>query len=117
MSISAAQANAFYREAVENRVVWTIRDLEGVPAPVSTSGQRAMPFWSLQSRAVAVIESVPAYARFEPLAIPLDVFRERWLTGLEKDGLLVGLNWSRSKATGYDVSPQDVHVALAARGV
>ena len=42
----------------------------------------------------------PAYAGFEVIAIPPNEFRSRWLPGLERDGLLVGLNWSGKNATG-----------------
>jgi hypothetical protein len=44
-----------------------------------------MPFWSLRSRAEKVISSVAAYRAFEVEAIPI----------------LVGLNWSGVRATGY----------------
>ena len=64
MTVGAAQADAFYREAVDHGCVWTIRDEGGLPAPMTDSGQRAMPFWSLRSRAQRVVETVPAYAGF-----------------------------------------------------
>ena len=67
-----------------------------------------MPFWSLRSRAERVVSTVPAYAAFEVVEVPLDAFLTRWLPGLERDGLRVGLNWSGSRATGYDMAPPDV---------
>lgn len=116
MTVGAAQADAFYREAVDHGCVWTIRDEGGLPAPMTDSGQRAMPFWSLRSRAQRVVETVPAYAGFTvDEAIALDVWLDRWVPGLERDGLLVGLNWSGERATGYDVSPADLVANLAAR--
>ena len=74
-----------------------------------------MPFWSKESRAQKVIDNVPAYAGFEVLAVPLPEFRERWLPGMQRDGLLVGLNWSGTSATGYDRAPEAVEHGLAAR--
>ena len=115
MSISAAQAAAFYSEAIAQGCVWAIRDAEGFPAPVNSDGLRAMPFWSLRSRAERVVRQVPAYAAFEPVEIRLDRWRTDWLTGLDRDELLVGLNWSGDRATGYDVTPAEVLRALAAR--
>jgi hypothetical protein len=115
VSISAAQADAFYSEAIAQRCVWAIRDAEGFPAPVNGDGLRAMPFWSLRSRAERVVSQVPAYAAFEPVEINLEQWRTDWLTGLDRDGLLVGLNWSGDRATGYDVTPAEVLSALAAR--
>jgi hypothetical protein len=52
-----------------------------------------------------IIASVPAYAGFRPRAITVDEFQSRWLDGLERDGLLVGINWSGARATGYHVEP------------
>lgn len=30
------------------------------------------------------------------------------VTGLEVDGLYVGVNWSGKRATGYDIKPKEV---------
>lgn len=114
VSTSAAQADAFYREVVNRGEVWAIRDVDGFPAPES-SDRRAMPFWSEESRALKIVERVQAYQGFEVVSLPLDVWRSRWLPGLAKDGLLVGLNWSGTSATGYDVDPADVEANLRAR--
>jgi hypothetical protein len=115
MAISAAQANSFYEEIFQTGEVWTIRDDDGFPAPENADGQRAMPFWSLRSRAEKVIAAVDAYSGFVPESIPLDVWRERWLAGLDKDGIHVGLNWSGVRATGFDLPATDVAHNLAAR--
>lgn len=115
MSFSAAQVEAFYDEALSQGTVWTIRDAAGIPAPETPEG-RAMPFWSQRTRALKVIETVPAYASFETQEIPLAEWRERWLPGLERDGLRAGLNWSGERATGFDLAPGDVERNLAARG-
>jgi hypothetical protein len=115
MSTSAAQADAFYTEALSHQTVWTIRDSRGFPAPEGSDG-RAMPFWSLESRAERVLESVPAYGGFEIVAIPLYEWRSRWLPGLRRDCVRVGLNWSGQNATGYDVESDAVEDNLAARG-
>jgi hypothetical protein len=108
VSIAAAHAARFYREVAENRCLWTIRDAGGFPAPLGPDGTRAQPFWSSQERAERVIRTVPAYAGFEVVEIEWTTFCERWVPGLEKDGLLVGVNWSGGRATGFDVKPRDV---------
>lgn len=74
-----------------------------------------MPFWSLASRAEKIVSAVDAYAGFEVVAIPLDEWRSWWLPRLEQDGLLVGLNWSGPRATGYDVNPASVLASIHAR--
>jgi hypothetical protein len=114
MSVSAAQTAAFYEEVIENGQVWTVRDSGGVPAPRNGDGVRSMPFWSLRGRAGKVIATVPAYGGFEPMAIPLEEWRTRWIDGLERDGILVGLNWSGAQATGFDFQPADVRTRLVA---
>jgi len=108
MSISAAQADSFITEVCANGAVWAIRDAEGFPTSTTLSGETAMPFWSLESRARKVISNVPAYAGFEPHQLTLEEFQERWLPGLARDGLKTGLNWSGTRATGYDLEPSAV---------
>lgn len=114
VSISAAHADAFYDEAVSQGEVWGIRDEDGFPAPES-DGRRVMPFWSTESRAQRVIDNVEAYQSFNAIALPLDQWRSRWLPGLHKDGIWVGLNWSGQRATGYDVSSEDVARNISSR--
>ena len=116
MSTSAAHAAAFYDEAVRERAVWGVRDAGGFPAPENGSGERSMPLWSLRSRAERIVEQVEAYAGFDVVEIPLDEFRARWLPGLERDGLRVGLNWSGGSATGYDVPASEVASRLEPGG-
>lgn len=114
MTISATQADSFYAEALANSEVWTIQDAEGIPSPMNAEGVRAMPFWSLSSRAETVVENVAAYSGFAVVAVPLSEWRSRWLPGLTDDGMLAGLNWSGDAATGYDADPEDVERNLDA---
>lgn len=114
MTVSAAHATAFFREIAKNNAVWTIRDAGGFPAPETVEGRRAMPFWSSLRRAEMIIRNVTAYAAFEPVEITVEVFRTRWLQGLIKDGFLVGVNWSGTSATGYDMEPSAVAARLSA---
>lgn len=112
MSQAAAQASAFYEDVAKNKKVWTIRDEGGIPAPVGDDGKRAMPFWSTRNRAEKIIRNVAAYKGFEAVELDWEVFRDRWLVGLEKDGLNVGVNWSGDKAVGYDVAPENVRKGI-----
>jgi Protein of unknown function (DUF2750) len=112
VSVSATHADAFYRDVVSARLVWTLRDDNGYPAPLG-DGARAMPFWSSLARVERVIANVAAYRSFSPVEIELRAFRDRWLPGLERDGLKAGLNWSGERAVGYDIEPQEVASRLA----
>ncbi len=116
MSIAAAQATAFFDEVVVTREVWTIRDEGGFPTSTNASGETAMPFWSKESRALALTKKVHAYRGFKPERLSLDQFVKAWLPGLEKDGLFVGVNWAGQRGIGYDMSPKDVLARLEVMG-
>lgn len=108
MSQASSQAWAFYRDVAAKRVVWTIRDEGGFPAPISSSGERAQPFWSSRSRVERIIKTVPAYAGFEPYEVSWDDFCDEWVPDLSKGGYRVGVNWSGKHAIGYDLEPESV---------
>ena len=111
MTQAGAQASAFYREVALHGSVWSLRDAGGIPAPEGDAA-RSMPFWSSRKRVETIIASVPAYAGFQPFQVPLQEFLERWLPGLERDGLKVGVNWTGTRAAGYDVEPGNVRAAI-----
>lgn len=108
MSQAAAQATAFFREVAVHHTIWTVREESGFPFPLNSEGRRAAPFWSSESRARRVIAQVPAYAGFTVVALTWEEVRDRWLPGLERDGFLVGINWTGERATGYDLEPRTV---------
>lgn len=108
MTQSASQAAAFYRDVAKNRMMWTVEDDVGYPAPMTSSGQRAQPFWSSKKRAEKIIAEVPAYAIFKPVEVTWDDFVNNWASDLASSGLLMGINWSGPRATGYDVEPANV---------
>jgi hypothetical protein len=111
---SAASSARFFIEAILDGALWTVRDADGIPTPVNADGERAMPFWSLRSRAEGVRGTSPEYRSFEVFSIPLDDFRTNWLPGLSHDGLKVGVNWAGARATGYELSPEEVGERLDA---
>ena len=115
MSIAAINADKFVSEVLDRALVWGIRDKVGFPTSTNASGETAMPFWSSKKRATSVVENVPAYRDFEPVPIALSEFVDRWLPDLKKDGLRCGLNWSGKRATGYDLTPDQVLARLMAR--
>jgi hypothetical protein len=112
MSQAASQAAAFYRDVAASRRVWTIKDEGGFPAPMTSGGERVMPFWSSLSRVERIIKTVPAYLGFQPHELSWEVFRDRWISGLTRDGLKLGVNWSGPRAKGYDVEPATVQKAV-----
>jgi hypothetical protein len=113
MSQAGSQAWAFYRDVARNHRVWTIRDNGGFPQPATSEG-RAQPFWSSLSRVRRIIKTVPAYSAFEPYEITWEDFCERWVPGLTRDNVLVGVNWSGPRAVGYDMDPARVQQCVEA---
>ncbi|MFC5530758.1 DUF2750 domain-containing protein [Cohnella yongneupensis] len=112
MSQSAAQWSAFVYESIKNRIVWTIYDSGGIPCPINFDGKRAMPFWSSINRVEKIINNIDTYKGFKPREINLEDFIEKWLEGLQKDNLLVGVNWTGSRAIGFDLEPEKVKARL-----
>jgi hypothetical protein len=108
MSLSGAHKAAFRREATQEGRVFSIRDAGGYPAPVDDDGHRAVPFWSKPTRAQRVVGQVDAYQGFEVVTVSVDDWLTGWLSSLERDGMLIGVNWSGARATGYDMTPAQV---------
>jgi Protein of unknown function (DUF2750) len=108
MSLSGAHRAAFRREAAREGRVFSIRDAAGLPAPVGADGRRTVPFWSKPTRAGRVVDQVQAYRGFEVVGFDVDEWLGGWLGRLETDGMLVGVNWSGARATGFDVAPAQV---------
>lgn len=108
MSQSASQAAAFYRDVAAQRALWTLCDEVGFPQPMTSSGRRAQPFWSSRARVERIIATLPAYAEFEPHEVSWRAFVAEWAPELERAQVLVGVNWSGARATGYDLEPSEV---------
>ncbi len=94
MGQPASQAAAFYKDVSKSGKLWTCKDDGGNPAPKTSSGKRAMPFWSSLSRVEKVIKTVPDYAVFEPEELSWDDFVKIWAPDLTEHELLIGVNWS-----------------------
>ena len=114
MSQAASQAWAFYRDVAKNRKVWTIRDAGGFPAPKASDGSRAQPFWSSLSRVQRIIKTAPAYTGFQPHEISWEDFCAKWVPGLSKDSIKVGVNWSGAKVIGYDIEAEKLRRSVEA---
>lgn len=62
-------------------------------------------FWS--ERADAEKHAREDWGRHIPTAIPIDEFVDRWLHGMEQDGLLVGPNWD-AELEGLEIEPGEL---------
>ena len=108
MSLSGAHRAAFRREAAREGRVFSIRDADGHPAPAGPDGRRTVPFWSKPTRAQRVVGQVAAYQGFDVVAVDVEEWLTGWLPRLERDGMLVGVNWAGTRATGFDLTPAQV---------
>ena len=108
MSTSAMQLATFCKEVAQSKTLWAVKDVNGFPAPAGTDGKGAMPFWPSQTRALNLISIASQFAGFEPVPISWEDFCDRWLPGLEQDGLLVGVNWVGATASGSDMHPSEL---------
>lgn len=112
MSANASQAAEFYRQVAETGIMWTLRDKAGYPAPKTSSGKRAVPFWSSKSRVESIIANVPAYKGFWPEKVTYNRFIHHWVETLSRSAQLVGVNWSGKRATGYDLPAEFVERSI-----
>ena len=104
MNTSATQSHRFVSAICRTKVLWSIEDAAGFPAPKTASGHRAMPFWSTLLGAKSIVRNAKAYAAFAPVEIPLEDFMGEWLPRLHQDGLVVGIDWSGARAVGFDIA-------------
>lgn len=111
MSVSGAQAAAFFREVGQHRTVWWVRDDGGSPTPASESGRPAFPYWSSEARAQRAAETWGP--QFRAVSMPLDHWRDVALPDLAADDLRVGINWTGSRLTGWDLTVDEVRNRLA----
>lgn len=108
MTFSSHDAQTFYRDVAKNRLLWTIADEVGYPAPKGSAGQRAIPFWSSLSRAKRIIDIASAYSDFEPEEVSWENFVREWVPDMIKDGYLVGVNCAGQRVVGYDIEPERI---------
>ena len=86
----------FYREVAASGQLFTILDDQGIPTPKGAEDEQVMPFWSSESKATDFILQNEGYRGFKALSVEWDLFTEKWVPGIAKDDLLVGLNWQQA---------------------
>jgi hypothetical protein len=107
MSLSAAHATKFYEQVVADGKVFTLTEDEAfLVYPVH--GREVVPFWSSRSRLERVQQSHPKYRNYTVSEMTLDEFLDRTLAKLEEENVSVGVNWSGSRLTGYDLTASEL---------
>jgi hypothetical protein len=111
VSQSGSQAAAFFREVARHRTVWYVRDDQGSPAPKTSSGARAMPYWSSRTRAQRAAEVWGNDLR--PGSVSLETWWNDDLPTLVDEGYRVGINWTGPRLVGWDFAVSEVLNRLA----
>jgi hypothetical protein len=111
VSQSGAQAAAFFRDVAKHRQVWYVRDAQGSPAPTTSSGKRAFPYWSSQARAqrAAAIWGCGLWT----VSASVETWRDDALPDLADVDYRVGINWSGPRLVGWDFTVAQVLNRLA----
>ncbi|WP_144391615.1 DUF2750 domain-containing protein [Pleionea sediminis] len=105
----------FLEGAVDSGLVWalvTSEEEDGEFALCESEDKDntdVMPFFSAQDFAQAVCHG--EWANYQPRAIELDDFIDNWLPGMQKDGLLVGVNWTED-LEGLEQEPLELSLDL-----
>ncbi|TCT24182.1 DUF2750 domain-containing protein [Thiobaca trueperi] len=79
----------FVTEATAQGRVWALKGEGGFVAFRDDEGHECFPFWPAPALAEALADDDWSDCRAEPLT--LDVFMDRWLTGMARDGRLVSV--------------------------
>lgn len=75
-------------------------------------GLMVIPFWS--DRAYAQRCAIEEWSIYTPTAIPLELFLEEWLPGMDEQGDLAGTNWN-AELVGLEIEPLDLKAEIEAR--
>jgi len=87
--ISDKRYEYFIHKVVDQRQVWSLRDSGGWRVVEDNAKHECVPVWPHPR--YAELYATEEFQDSHPEAIPLDIFIERWLPGMEKDKRLVAV--------------------------
>jgi hypothetical protein len=88
-----------------------VSDDQGSPAPKTSSGERAFPYWSSKSRARRAADIWGAGLRV--VSTSLESWSTEDLPELADEGLRIGINWTGARLVGWDFTVAEVQNRLA----
>lgn len=102
-----ANRKRFITRVRETRQVWGLRSKDGWAFCPSNDFEETdvLLFWSDEAYAKRHVTS--GWADYVATPIELDAFIDRWLRGMQKDGLLAGVNFNADLA-GLEVEPVEL---------
>lgn len=102
----------FVERVSNNQEVWGLKSEDGWAIVESNAYEDTgvMLFWSDKEYAKRC--AMEEWAHYIPTLITLENFLTFWLTGLEEDELLVGVNWNKD-LVGLEIEPLELLKNLA----
>ena len=86
---------SFIEDVKQHQAVWGLQDESGEGWVVCDSSEfedaDVMPLWSTEAQ--AKIHCTEEWVNYKPVAIALTELLEFWISDLNDDGVLIGLNW------------------------
>ena len=92
-------------------VIWTLQDQDGC-VMLTTEDEDCIPMWP--SKETAALWAVDEWKECEPLAIPLDEFQQRWVSGMEDDDLFIAV-FPVQEDLGVVVPPYEVNERISSK--
>ncbi len=111
MTVAAAQAQQFYKQVASEKNVFTFLD-DGSYLVFKVRDVEVVPFWSSSMHLGRVQKAHPKYRNYTRDEIPLHTFLAETLPRLREEKISVGVNWSGTRLTGYDIPASDLEVNL-----
>ena len=75
------------KKAADERLVWSLWHPEGWALAQDDAGCQLIPIWPHSKYAELCADR--SWAGFDPKAIPVNAWLDRWIAGMERDGRLV----------------------------
>lgn len=101
----------FVDAVIQWQQVWTLSSDKGTVL-MSSEGEDCLPVWPHSD--FASQWATGDWSDCSPMSIDLPAWLERWLPGLEEDGLVIAV-FPGTEEEGIVVAPQDLRQALLAR--
>lgn len=112
MSTSSINYSVFSKEIVDIGKIYTLKDKQGFCAVRNSENKIVQPFFSKPSLPEKIIKTNDKYKSFLVHELLIADFIDKWLPGLQKDKILLGINWASKTITGYDVNPSDIYLLI-----
>jgi hypothetical protein len=111
--VAGAHAHQFFRDVAKNKSVWTLGTSKG-PITFESHGTQVMALFSTRKRAEKLVATAPGYEKFVVLGISWPDFERLWRDVLNERAIHIGLNWSGSRANGFEMPANAVFESVRA---